>query len=239
MSAVWGVDIENKVAKKANQNAVDALNTNIKDLQEQLNQLSGGDSETSLSSLAERVSATESNLNYLLGTEGSEEEPSEKGKIVEIEESITELDTKLSEQYVSKNSITDENNDTDYIFVKKSEYAKDVKDREEALSKAFVTETVTADLVETDSVNISNLPVTSNGTDLLVNDEEVALIKDVPKIIYLTQAQYDALNAEDLDPEAYYYTTDEEIYVIKTDFDNKIAPMNTSLAAVSTALTQL
>ena len=239
MSAAWGVDIENKVAKKANQNAVDALNTNLKDLQEQLNQLSGGDSETSLSSLAERVSATESNLNYLLGTEGSEEEPSEKGKIVEIEESITELDTKLSEQYVSKNSITDENNDTDYIFVKKSEYAKDVKDREDALSKELVTKTVTTDLVETDGVNISNLPVTSNGTDLLVNDEEVALIKDVPKIIYLTQAQYDALNAEDLDPEAYYYTTDEEIYVIKTDFDNKIAQMNTSLAAVSTALTQL
>ena len=81
--------------------------------------------------------------------------------------------------------------------------------------------------------------MTSNGTDLLVNDEEVALIKDVPKIIYLTQAQYDALTAEDLDPEAYYYTTDEEIYVIKTDFDNKIAQMNTSLAAVSAALTQL
>ena len=236
MSASWGVDIENKLGKKANQVAVNALNNNIKDLQEQINSLSGGDSETSLSSLAERLDATESELEFLLGTEGTDEEPSSQGKISEIEGSITELDTKVTEQYVSKESITNENDTTNYIFVKKSDYAKDVNDRAEALGKEVVTESLRADLTETDQITLSELPITSNGTDLLVNSEEVALVKDVPKMVYLSQAEYDAIPPEEIDPDTYYYTTDEEIYVTKTDFDTKVTQINTSISAANTSI---
>ena len=236
MSASWGVDIENKLGKKANQVAVNALNNNIKDLQEQINLLSGGDSETSLSSLAERLATTEAELDFLLGTEGTDEEPSSQGKISEIEGSITELDTKVTEQYVSKESITNENDTTNYIFVKKSDYAKDVNDRAEALGKEVVTESLKADLTETGQITLSELPITSNGTDLLVNSEEVALVKDVPKMVYLSQAEYDALPPEEIDPDTYYYTTDEEIYVTKTDFDTKVTQINTSISAANTSI---
>ena len=240
MSASWGVDIENKLGKKANQVAVNALNNNIKDLQEQINLLSGGDSETSLSSLAERLDAAESELDFLLGTEGTDEEPSSQGKISEIEGSITELDTKVTEQYVSKESITSESDDTVYIFVKKSEYSKDVEDREAAMSQKLTTEALESTTVSTTQMVLSELPVTSNGTDLLVDEKAVALVEDVPKIIYLTQAEYDALaDSDELDPDAYYYTTNEEIYVTKTDFDTKITQVNTSISATSNAITTL
>ena len=236
MSASWGVDIENKLGKKANQVAVNALNENIKGLQEQINALSGGDSENSLSALAERLATTESELDFLLGTEGTDEEPSSQGKITEIEESILSLDEKVTEQYVSKESITNENDTTNYIFVKKSDYAKDVNDRAEALGKEVITESLKADLTETDQITLSELPITSNGTDLLVNSEEVALVKDVPKMVYLSQAEYDAIPPEEIDPDTYYYTTDEEIYVTKTDFDTKVTQINTSISAANTAI---
>jgi hypothetical protein len=236
MSASWGVDIENKLGKKANQVAVNALNDNIKGLQEQINALSGGDSENSLSALAERLTTAESELDFLLGTEGTDEEPSSQGKITEIEESIVSLDEKVTEQYVSKESITNENDTTNYIFVKKSDYTKDVNDRAEALGKEVITESLKADLTETDQITLSELPITSNGTDLLVNSEEVALVKDVPKMIYLSQAEYDAIPPEEIDPDTYYYTTDEEIYVTKTDFDTKVTQINTSISAANTSI---
>ena len=236
MSASWGVDIENKLGKKANQVAVNALNDNIKGLQEQINALSGGDSENSLSALAERLTTAESELDFLLGTEGTDEEPSSQGKITEIEESISSLDEKVTEQYVSKESITNENDTTNYIFVKKSDYTKDVNDRAEALGKEVITESLKADLTETDQITLSELPITSNGTDLLVNSEEVALVKDVPKMVYLSQAEYDAIPPEEIDPDTYYYTTDEEIYVTKTDFDTKVTQINTSISAANTSI---
>ena len=240
MSAAWGVDIENKLGKKANQVAVNALNENIKGLQSQIDSLSGGDSETSLSSLAERISNTESDLQFLLGTEGTDEEPSTQGKISEIEDAITELDTKVAEQYVTKESITNENDTTDYIFVKKSEYSQDVSNREEALSKKLTTELVETDLINTSQLTLSELPVTSNGSDLLVDNKEVALKEIVPIIIYLSQQEYDDLEKTgELNPDAYYCTNNEEIYVTKTDFDTKVTQINTSIRAANSAVKDL
>jgi predicted nucleic acid-binding Zn-ribbon protein len=240
MSAAWGVDIENKLGKKANQVAVNALNENIKGLQSQIDSLSGGDSETSLRSLAERIANNESDLQFLLGTEGTDEEPSTQGKISEIETAITDLDTKVADQYVTKESITNENDATDFIFVKKSEYAQDVSNREEALSKKLITELVETDLINTDQITLSELPITSNGADLLVADKEVALKEIVPIIIYLSQQEYDALEKTgELNPDAYYCTNNEEIYITKTDFDTKIAQTNTSISAANNAIRDL
>jgi hypothetical protein len=101
MSASWGVDIENKLGKKANQVSVNVLNDNIIDLQKQIESLSGGDNETSLKGLSERITNAESELDFLLGTEGTDEEPSSEGKISEIETTISDLDNKIVNNYVS------------------------------------------------------------------------------------------------------------------------------------------
>lgn len=235
MSASWGVDIESKLGKKANQTDINTLDSNIKDLQAQIDLLSGGTNEDSVSSIANRLKITESELDYLLGTEGTDEEPSSEGKISEIENSISELNTTIVEDYVSIDSITTENNNTNYIFVKKSEYESDKLIHDQAIA-----ESVTTDNIHTNNINLSNLPVTSNGTDLLINDKEVALVEEVPVIIYLTQAEYDNLaSSGELDPEAYYYTTNEEIYVTKTEFDTKTTQINTSINAANAVITAL
>lgn len=239
MSASWGVDIENKLGKKANQTSINALSSSINNLQEQINLLSGGDSETSLSSLAERLSETEANLEFLLGTEGTDEESSTEGKISEIENSISNLDTKVTQDYVSIESITTESDSNNYIFVKKSDYTSDIAAKDAEMAKEISTESVKTTTIDTNSIKVSNITVTSDGSDLLINDEEIALTKDVPKIVYLTQADYDKLTPEEIDHDAYYYTTSEEIYVTKTEFDAKVTQINTSIANLQKQITDL
>ena len=233
MSASWGVDIENKLGKKANQTDINALDSGIKDLQAQIELIQGGADGDSVSSIAKRLKVTEAELDYLLGTEGTDEEPSSEGKISEIENSISELNTTIVEDYVSIDSITTENSNTNYIFVKKSEYESDKLIHDQALAK-----NVTTDNVNTSNINLSNLTVTSDGTDLLINKKEVALLEEVPVIVYLTQAEYDLLvESGKVDPNAYYYTTNEEIYVTKTEFDTKVTQLNTSINALNGAST--
>ena len=239
MSASWGVDIENKLGKKANQTSVNVLSNSINNLQEQIDLLSGGDSETSLSSLSERLSETEANLEFLLGTEGTDEEPSTEGKISEIESSISNLDTKVVQNYVSIESITTESDNNNYIFVKKSDYTSDVAAKDAAMAKEIRTESVKTTTIDTNSINVSNVTVTADGSDLLINDAEIALIKDVPKIVYLTQSDYDKLTPEEIDNDAYYYTTSEEIYVTKTEFSAKVEQINTSILNLQKQITDL
>ena len=239
MSASWGVDIENKLGKKANQTSVNVLSNSINNLQEQIDLLSGGDSETSLSSLSERLSETEASLEFLLGTEGTDEEPSTEGKISEIESSISNLDTKVVQNYVSIESITTENDSNNYIFVKKSDYTSDIAAKDAEMAKEISTESVKTTTIDTNSIKVSNIMVTSEGSDLLINDEEIALTKDVPKIVYLTQSDYDKLTPEEIDHDAYYYTTSEEIYVTKTEFDAKVTQINTSIANLQKQITDL
>ena len=239
MSASWGVDIENKLGKKANQTSINVLSNSINNLQEQIDLLSGGDSETSLSSLSERLSETESNLEFLLGTEGTDEEPSTEGKISEIESSISNLDTKVTQNYVSIESITTESDSNDYIFVKKSDYTSDTANKDAEMAKEISTESIKTTTIDTNSIKVSNITVTSDGADLLINDDEIALTKDVPKIIYLPQSDYDKLTPEEIDHNAYYYTTSEEVYVTKTEFDAKVTQINTSIANLQKQITDL
>ena len=240
MSAAWGVQIEELVSNKVNKDELNTLYTNVNNLKERVNAISGGDNENSLGSLSERVSETETDLRFLLGTEGTDQEPNSKGKIYEIEESITTLDSKLSDEYVTKESITTDSDDTVYIFVKKSEYEEYMRIRDEAASKAINTESLTTNSVVTEEVFLSNTSITSNGSDLFVNNEEVALLEDVPKFIYLTQTRYDELvGTSEFDPNAYYCTTSEETYVTKTEFNTRISQLDTALTLINNAINAL
>jgi chromosome segregation ATPase len=115
-----------------------------------------------------------------------------------------------------------------------------VEDRDAALSERVTTNAVEATSIDTTQVNISELPITSNGVDLLVNSKEVALVEEVPKIQYLTQEEYEALEASGkIDPDTYYYTTNEEIYLTKTEYNTKVEQINTSITAANTAINAL
>ena len=239
LAASWGLEIEDKLEKKANQTFINALGNSINDLQEQINLIAGGNSDTSLSNLAGRLSETEASLEFLLGTEGTDEEPSTNGKISDIESSISDLNTTLTSQYVTKESITTENDDTVYIFVKKADYIKDTQDRENALKESISTKNVSTQTLESESMSLGNLDLTSDGNDLFINTKEVAILSDVPKMKYLTQAEYNALGPDEIDSDTYYYTTDEEIYITKTEFDDKVAQLNTSISTLQKQITDL
>lgn len=239
LAASWGLEIEDTLVKKANQTSINALGNSINDLQEQINLIAGGNSDTSLSNLAGRLSETEASLEFLLGTEGTDEEPSTNGKISDIESSISDLNTTLTSQYVTKESITTENDDTVYIFVKKADYIKDTQDRENALKESISTKNVSTQTLESESMSLGNLDLTSDGNDLFINTKEVAILSDVPKMKYLTQAEYNALGPDEIDSDTYYYTTDEEIYITKTEFDDKVAQLNTSISTLQKQITDL
>ena len=246
MSASWGVDIESKLSKKANQVSVNALNDSIKSLQDQITNISGGDSETSLGQLVLRVAETEADLQYLLGTdptegeEGEGEEPTAKGKIFEIEESVSILDQKVTQDYVTKESITTESDETNYIFVKKADYAKDTQDRADALSREITTEKVNTNQVVTPNISLSDLPLTSDGTSLLIDEKPVAILENVPKLQYLTQQQYDEkVKNGDIDENTYYYTTNEESYVTASGLKEKTDTINESISGINGAIASL
>lgn len=215
ISASWAVDIENKLSSKASNALVSSLSAEIDELDQAIKDISGGEGTDSLSSLSTRLTSAEDNLKYLLGTEGSAEEPTVKGKISEIEASIDGLDDKITSEFVTIESITNESPDVDYIFVKKSDYETDKQSHDEAISNKVETGQVV-----TDELSLSELVVTSNGTDLLLNNKEVALLEKVPKIKYLPQSEYDnAVKNETIDSEVYYYTytTTDGLYYITND----------------------
>jgi uncharacterized protein Yka (UPF0111/DUF47 family) len=124
MSASWGVEMENKLSSKASNILVASLSEDIDKLDKAIKDISGGEDTDSLSSLSTRLTSTEDNLKYLLGTEGSAEEPTVKGKISEIEESIDGLDKKMTSEFVTIESITNKS-PLDYIFVNKTDYEID------------------------------------------------------------------------------------------------------------------
>ena len=107
------------------------------------------------------------------------------------------------------------------------------------MAKSITTELVTADTVETTSVKVSELVVTSDGNDLLVNNKEVAIIEDIPKLVYMTQSDYDAMSPDEIDPDTYYYTTNEEVYITKTQFEAKVAQIDTSISNLQKQITDL
>ena len=229
MSASWGIEIEEKISSKASNTLVSSLSEEIEKLDKAIQDISGGEDTDSLSNLSTRLTSTEEDLKYLLGTEGSSEEPTVKGKISEIEESISGLDNKIVSEFVTIESITNESPDVDYIFVKKSDYEIDKQSHETAISNEVKTKQVV-----TDELSLSELSITSNGADLLLNNKEVALLDEVPKIEYLLQSEYDKKVAEGtIDPEVYYYTTDELSYVTNTELEDAIEKLNVLLQSLA------
>ena len=235
MSASWGIEIEEKISAKASNTLVSGLNEEIEKLNKTIQDISGGEGADSLSSLSTRLTSTEEDLKYLLGTEGSAEEPTVKGKISEIEESINGLGNKIVSEFVTIESITNESPDVDYIFVKKSDYETDKESHETAISNQVKTKQVV-----TDELSLSELSVTSNGADLLLNNKEVALLEEVPKIEYLLQSEYDKKVAEGtIDPEVYYYTTDELSYVTNKELEDAVEKLNVLLQSLATDIQTL
>ena len=109
MSAVWGQDIEKLVASKAPNTSVKSLESEIQRLQDLLDSLSGGVGSVNLKDLNDQVQINISNIDNL--TTQTET----------LKTDLSALQTSVNNDYVTKESIINDDPNVDYIFVKKSE----------------------------------------------------------------------------------------------------------------------
>lgn len=205
MSAVWGKEIEELVSSKASNTAIKSLETEIQRLSALIESLSGGSSGVNLKDLDNQVSTNTSNINTLI---------EEDGIIPIIQNDLSNLQNTVTSDYVTKEEITSENPDVEYIFVKKTAFETYKKEHEQQIEKEIVTDKIT-----TSKVLLTDNTLTSNENDLLFNDEKVALNKQVPVIEVIDNASYEALSEKD--PKTYYYVYDEdERYVLDSEFSD-------------------
>lgn len=203
MSAVWGQEIESLVASKASNTAVKSLETEIQRLSKLIDTLSGGSNEVNLKDLNDQVTKNRTDLDTLI---------KEDGTIPTIQKDLESLQTSVSEEYVTKNDITTDNPDVEYIFVKKTAFDEYKHTHDEAIAQK-----VTSKEINTEQITLNSDVITTDDSNLLFNDEKIALDKQVPVIELIDNNVYEKL--EETDPNKYYYVYDlEERYLLDSEF---------------------
>lgn len=203
MSAVWGQEIESLVASKASNTAVKSLETEIQRLSKLIDTLSGGSNEVNLKDLNDQVTKNRTDLDTLI---------KEDGTIPTIQKDLESLQTSVSEEYVTKNDITTDNPDVEYIFVKKTAFDEYKQTHDEAIAQK-----VTSKEINTEQITLNSDVITTDDSNLLFNDEKIALDKQVPVIELIDNNVYEKL--EETDPNKYYYVYDlEERYLLDSEF---------------------
>ena len=210
MSASWGVDIENKLGKKASSQSVSILQAEINNIKGNGNNPSLESLNNSIVALQETDKTVEERLDEILIKHGD----AEKGRLVDLESNIAKVKTDLS-QYVTKDYIQDTNNS--FIFVKTSDYEEDQAELRSELEKQ-----ITSEEVRTDHLLINETPITIRECQMYVGDLEIASVEDVPLLEVLPQSEYDKKDKNgELDEGTYYYTFDGDVRLVTSEDLNR------------------
>ena len=225
MSASWGVEIENKLAKKASSLSVNLLSQEIANLK-------GGDGGLSLSTLSESVTElqkADESINEQLGVLET--------NISSVGESVLGLETNLAENYVTKDALQDASQD--FIFVKTETYNQDKESFLESLANNVTTESVNTNTINTTTVLVGNVSLTSDEYgNLCENSKPLAKEEDIPVIKVIPQSEYD--NLEEIEENTYYYTFDgTEVYVTQTELSSKFKMLQDQIASLTSKLSEL
>lgn len=212
MSASWGVDIENKLAKKASSQSVSLLISEINNIKGNGNNPSLESLNNSIQELQSKDEQFKERIDEIL----IKHEDIEQGRLINVEKEVSKVKEDLS-NYVTKDYIQDSSND--FIFVKNSEYQQDQKEFKESLvnqveSKEIVTETVV----------LKGKPITIAEDRLQIDSKTLAELEDIPIIEVLPQSEYDNKKPEEINEDTYYYTYDGEVRLVtSTDLSKEIA----------------
>ena len=210
MSASWGVDIENKLGKKASSQSVSILQAEINNIKGNGNSPSLESLNNSIVALQETDKTVEERLDEILIKHGD----AEKGRLVDLESNIAKVKTDLS-QYVTKDYIQNSNNS--FIFVKTSDYEEDQAEFRSELEKQ-----ITSEKVRTDHLFINETPITIRENQMYVGDLEIASVEDVPLLEVLPQSEYDEKDKNgELDEGTYYYTFDGDVRLVTSEDLNR------------------
>jgi hypothetical protein len=147
---------------------------------------------------------------------------SETGAIAQIQTSVSNLTKEMSTKYVTIESITKEDPEVEYIFVKKSEFDLYKQEQSESFSDSINTKELTTDKLNTPSINLDDDVITSVDSTLVFNEKPLAFLNQIPKIEVLDQTTYDS---KDKDVETYYmvydttdrYVSESELLEYKTN----------------------
>ena len=212
MSASWGVDMENRLGKKASSQSVSILLSEI-------NNIKGNGNNPSLESLnnsIQELQTEDEQFKERIDEILIKHEDIEQGRLVDVEKEVSKVKEDLS-NYVTKDYIQDSSND--FIFVKNSEYQQDQKEFKESLanqveSKEVVTETVV----------LKGKSITIVEDRLQIDSKTLAELEDIPIIEVLPQSEYDNKKPEEINEDTYYYTYDGEVRLVtSTDLSKEIA----------------
>jgi hypothetical protein len=245
MSASWGVDIETKLGKKASAEDLNVVNSNVKQLQDEISDLKGGDSGNSLVSLGKSIEAIqeatvdiETRLNQLVTTS---EEGTESGRIVAIETEVNTVKTSLND-YVTKSDLQD--NTQEFIFVKTSTYQEDKETFTNQLAESVATKIVDAESINTESLSLKDANIQVDADHLTINDKPIALSEDLMKVEIIDQDTYNKWEQEGtLSDKVYYYTYDGTVSLVtNTDLQrvkDDLSDLQTLVAQLQKSIAEL
>ena len=205
MSAVWGQEIEKLVSDKATQGQIKSLEEEIQRVDTLVKSLSGGSSDINLRDLNDQVQQNVATLTALTA---------EKGTIPTIQQDISDLQNTIEKDYVTKEDITIEDPELEYIFVKKSAFDTYKTQHEADIATKVTTETLSAK-----QINLDESVLATSDSNLVFNSEVVALDKNIPNIEMIDNNIFKDLTDEEKDSDVYYYVYDlEERYVLDSDY---------------------
>lgn len=212
MSASWGVDIENKLAKKASSQSVSILISEINNIKGNGNNPSLESLNNSIQELQSKDEQFKERIDEIL----IKHEDIEQGRLINVEKEVSKVKEDLS-NYVTKDYIQDSSND--FIFVKNSEYQQDQKEFKESLANQIESKEVV-----TETVVLKGKPITVVEDRLQINSKNLAELEDVPVIEVLPQSEYDNKQLEEIDENTYYYTYDGDVRLVtSTDLSKETA----------------
>lgn len=212
MSASWGVDIENKLAKKASSQSVSLLISEINNIKGNGNNPSLESLNNSIQELQSKDEQFKERIDEIL----IKHEDIEQGRLINVEKEVSKVKEDLS-NYVTKDYIQDSSND--FIFVKNSEYQQNQKEFKESLANQIESKEVV-----TETVVLKGKPITVVEDRLQINSKTLAELEDIPIIEVLPQSEYDNKKPEEINEDTYYYTYDGEVRLVtSTDLSKETA----------------
>lgn len=212
MSAVWGQEIEQLVNSKATNESVITLGTKLQQLEDVVESLSGG-SDINIRELSVQVDTNTAGISTLNTTDESLQT-----QIDSVRNSLTD--------YVTIEEITTENPDKEYIFVKNSAFEA----YKTNIANSFSTTNLTVD-----TITFGNNTLKASETVLLFNDKDVATVDQIPELLTISKAEYDAITP---DEDVYYYIyDDDERYVLQSEFSTYKETQTSSLNNMSSLIT--
>ena len=206
MSAAWGVDIENKLGKKASSQSVTLLKKEIDNIKGNGNNPSLESLNKSIQELQTKDEAFKVRIDEIL----IKADEVEQGRLVDVENEVTKVKDSLSD-YITKDYIQDESNN--FIFVKDSQYQQDKVELKESLADKIETKEVV-----TDSFKLQEKLLQIKDNKLQLEESIIAAVDDIPVMEIIPQTEYDRrLEAGEVKNHIYYYTYDGDIRLVTSE----------------------